>query len=151
MRKYKVYLPVVFIVLLLVALIVFRDDLSGYVSKNMTSRLPQDAKEQVGERISKEYDYSSNGQGYEYTFLEFGSTGCNACRQMVTVMEAVRSSFPDKVKVVFVNVAEKGNGGMADFYGVATIPTQVLLDRKGKEFYRHSGYISADDLSRYFK
>lgn len=151
MRRYKVYLPVVFIVLLLVALIVFRDDLSGYVSKNMTFRLSLDDKEMVGKRISKLYDYFRNGQGYEYTFLEFGSTGCNSCRQMEAVMEAVRSRFPGKVKVVFVNVTEKGNGQMADFYGVATIPTQVLLDRSGQEFYRHSGYISADDLSRYFK
>jgi thioredoxin 1 len=32
------------------------------------------------------------------------------------------------------------------YFGVATIPTQVLLNRNGKEFYRHSGYITPEEI-----
>lgn len=74
-----------------------------------------------------------------------------ACRQMEGVMEEIKSKFPDTVNVVFINVMEKENKAIVDYYGIATIPTQILLDRQGKAFYRHSEYLSADDTSIKFK
>ena len=37
------------------------------------------------------------------------------------------------------------------YYGIAVIPTQVLLDKQGKEFFRHSGFISTGDLETHFR
>jgi len=37
------------------------------------------------------------------------------------------------------------------FYGIAVIPTQVLLDKTGKEVFRHSGYLSAKELITHFE
>lgn len=34
------------------------------------------------------------------------------------------------------------------YFGVAAIPTQVLLDKEGKEFFRHSGYYSTEELDK---
>lgn len=110
-----------------------------------------DDKERIRNIILKQYDYDKNGKKYSYTFLEFGSTGCNACRQMEMVMEEIKSRYPDDVNVVFINVARKENKSIADYYGIATIPTQILLDKQGKEFYRHNGYLSADEISAHFK
>lgn len=40
--------------------------------------------------------------------------------------------------------------GVAFRDGVGTIPTQILLDKHGKEFFRHSGYYSASELEKEF-
>jgi len=34
------------------------------------------------------------------------------------------------------------------YYGIAVIPTQVLLDKEGKEFFRHSGYLPTSDIQK---
>ncbi|VAW22986.1 hypothetical protein MNBD_BACTEROID01-2382 [hydrothermal vent metagenome] len=33
------------------------------------------------------YNHSVNGLNYEITFLEFGATGCSACKRMESVMD----------------------------------------------------------------
>lgn len=101
--------------------------------------------------VDSHYNYSKNGAEYEITFLEFGSTGCPACKRMESVMEEVRQKYPQKVNVVFLNILKPENQLLMKYYGIAVIPTQVLLDREGKEFFRNSGYISANDLLSHSK
>lgn len=36
------------------------------------------------------------------------------------------------------------------YFGVTSIPTQVLLNKDCKEFFRHSGYISTEELGTKF-
>jgi thioredoxin 1 len=36
---------------------------------------------------------------------------------------------------------------MMKYFGIALIPTQVLLDKNGEEFFRHAGYFSAVELA----
>lgn len=148
MRKYKVYIPVVLIILMFFALVYFRNDMVQYISQSKIEQLPATAKDTIVDYIAKNYDYSRNGESYEYTFLEFGSTGCHACRQMEGVMEEVKSKYGDTVKVVFINVMKKENRVLSDFFGIATIPTQVLLDKNGKEFFRHNGFYSVEELKK---
>lgn len=151
MKKYRIYILPVCIILLFLSLIIFRDNMIEYISESRASQISDSVKSDVAGKISEEFDYGRNGLNYSCTFLEFGSTGCSACRQMQAVMETVRSEYPEKVNVVFINTADAGNMDIADYYGIVTIPTQVLLDRSGKEYYRHSGYISAEELSVHFK
>ena len=42
------------------------------------------------------------------------------------------------------------NQQLMKFFGVSAIPTQILLDKTGVEYFRHSGYISFDDLNKQF-
>jgi thioredoxin 1 len=98
--------------------------------------------------IDSLYNYQANKEGYALTFLEFGAKGCVACRKMEFVMDDVRQTYPDKVKVVFLNILQTENQAMMKYYGVVAIPTQVLLDRNGEEFFRHTGYFSFDDLKK---
>lgn len=92
------------------------------------------------------YNYSKNGAAYEITFLEFGSTGCPACKRMESVMGEMRTKYPNQVNVVFLNILKPENQVLMKYYGIAVIPTQVLLDKNGKEFFRHSGYYSVQQL-----
>lgn len=151
MKRYKVYIPVVLIVLMFFALIFFRDNMVRFISQSKMEQLATTAKQMMSDSTAKKYDYTRNGESYEYTFLEFGSIGCHACRQMEGVMDEIKNKYKGKVKVVFVNLQKRENKELGDYYGIATIPTQVLLDRNGKEFFRHNGFYSADDLSLKFK
>ncbi len=63
-------------------------------------------------------------------------------------MEEIRNQYPDIVNVVFTNVRLKESKTIMDFFGVITIPMQVLLDKDGKEFYRHNGVLSLDVFSK---
>lgn len=150
MKKYRGYISVVLILVLFCFLVLFRDTLIRYASRNMTDRMEQSEKNVVEDSLSALYDYNTNKKSYEYTFLEFGSVGCHSCRQMEDVMETIKQEYGSRVNVVFVNVSLKKNRDFVDYFGIATIPTQVLLDKNGKEFFRHSGFLSAEDLSKHF-
>lgn len=150
MKKYRGYISVVLILVLFCSLVLFRDTLIRYASRNMTDRMEQSEKNAVGDSLSALYDYNTNKKSYEYTFLEFGSVGCHSCRQMEDVMETIKQEYGSRVNVVFINVSLKKNRDFVDYFGIATIPTQVLLDKNGKEFFRHSGFLSTEDLSKHF-
>ena len=70
---------------------------------------------------------------------------------MEKVMEEVKSKYPSEIKVQFLNVLLPANQDMMKYYGVAAIPTQVLLDISGREVFRHTGYFSFDDLDKEFQ
>ncbi|CCZ38236.1 putative uncharacterized protein [Bacteroides fragilis CAG:558] len=151
MKKYRCYIPVVLILLLFFSLFFFRGNLIRYASRNMTAGMETTEKSTVESTLSEQYDYSKNKKSYDYTFLEFGSIGCHSCRQMEYVMEEIKQKYSNRVNVVFVNVSRKENKDLVDYFGIVTIPAQVLLDKNGKKYFRHNGYLSADDLSKHFK
>ncbi len=76
--------------------------------------------------------------------LELGSVGCIPCEQMKPVMEKLRRNYAGKLEVIFVDVRKDREIGRR--YGIAMIPTQVFLDKKGKEFHRHVGYYSYEEI-----
>jgi thioredoxin 1 len=100
----------------------------------------------VNAYIDSAYNYINNAQSYQVTFLEFGSTGCSACKRMEKVMDDIRRQYPDKVNVVFYNITYPKNRKLMKYYGVSVIPTQILLDAEGEEFFRHTGYIPTQEL-----
>lgn len=147
MSKYKAYIPVALIIGMFCALVFFQKDMIAYISENRTKQQSAETKNTVSDSIAKKYDYSKNGQNYDYTLLEFGSTGCHACRQMESVMEEIKTTYKEKVNVVFINVSKPENKNISEYFGIAIIPTQVLLDKNGKEYFRHSGFFSAKEIT----
>lgn len=63
-----------------------------------------------------------------------------ACRRLIVLA----------VHPPVLNVLKPENQDLMKYYGVATIPTQILLDQTGQEFFRHSGYYSTEDLEKQF-
>ena len=139
------------IIVFFVALFMFKGKLNNAASSIVLSQATPETKSAVSAYIDSVYNYEKNVESYEITFLEFGSTGCSACKRMEKVMQEVHESYPDKVNVVFINVTIKENHDLLSYYGIAVIPTQVLLDKTGKEFFRHSGYIPAKELITHFE
>jgi thioredoxin len=76
--------------------------------------------------------------------LELGSVGCISCEQMKPVMQQLRDAYQGKLDVIFVDVREDHKAGRQ--FGVHVIPTQVFLDKTGKEFHRHIGYYSYEEI-----
>lgn len=74
------------------------------------------------------------------TFVELGSVKCIPCRQMQPVMKAIEEKYGDQLNVVFYDVWKSEQYEYAEKYGVKVIPTQVFLDKNGKEFFLHEGF-----------
>jgi thioredoxin 1 len=76
--------------------------------------------------------------------LELGSVGCIPCEQMKPVMEKLKTNYKGKLEVIFVDVRKDREDGRK--FGVAMIPTQVFLDRSGKEIHRHIGFYRYEEI-----
>lgn len=76
--------------------------------------------------------------------LELGSIGCIPCEQMKPVMEKLRSNYRGKLEVIFVDVRKDKENGRR--FGVTMIPTQVFLDKTGKEIHRHIGFYGYEEI-----
>lgn len=76
--------------------------------------------------------------------LELGSVGCIPCEQMKPVMKKLSANYRGKLEVFFVDV--RRDGETARKFGVYVIPTQVFLDKYGKEFHRHVGFYDYEEI-----
>jgi len=81
--------------------------------------------------------------------LELGSVGCIPCEQMKSVMQKLRDTYQGKLDVIFIDV--KKDHDTARRFGVFMIPVQVFLDKNGKEFHRHVGFYSYDEIASMLK
>lgn len=82
------------------------------------------------------------------TFIELGSVRCIPCRMMQPVMKSIEEKYGDQVKIVFYDVWTREGQPYATQYGIRLIPTQVFLDRKGKEFFRHEGFLPEAEIDK---
>ena len=76
--------------------------------------------------------------------LEFGSKVCAPCLQMEPVLKRLVKEYPGRLDVVSVDVNAYHDFSVA--HGVRVLPTQVFLDKNGKEFNRHYGYYPYEEI-----
>lgn len=105
----------------------------------------------VADSLDKMYNYSKYKGSFEVTFLEFGSVGCIECKKMEKVLQDVKTNYKGKVNVVFYNARNKETKKYFKHFGIQLIPVQVLLDKNGKEYFRHLGYYSTDSVAQQIK
>ncbi len=86
----------------------------------------------VEQKIQSAYNYTKNSENYDFTFLEFSSTGCTSCTLMEPVLEAVKNAKDIKVNVVFMHIMKPENQDWMKYYGISAVPLQVLLIEKGR-------------------
>ncbi len=86
---------------------------------------------------------------FKVTFLEIGANACIPCRKMQPIIKEIAEQFPDNVQVVFYDVWK--DPSPARKYGVRLIPTQVFLDKDGKEFSRHVGFFPKEEILKVLK
>ncbi len=76
--------------------------------------------------------------------LELGSVGCIPCEKMKPVMAKLRTNYKGKLEVLFVDV--RRDHDTAQRFGAYVIPTQVFLDKNGREFHRHIGFYGYEEI-----
>jgi len=82
------------------------------------------------------------------TFVELGSVKCVPCRQMQPVMKSIGEKYGEQVSIVFHDVWKSDQRQYAEKYGIRVIPTQVFLDKDGKEFHRHEGFYPEAEIDK---
>jgi thioredoxin 1 len=82
------------------------------------------------------------------TFIELGSVNCIPCKQMQQVMKSIEEKYGAQVKVIFYDVWKADQKQFAQKYGIRLIPTQVFLDKEGKEFHRHEGFYPESEIEK---
>ena len=81
------------------------------------------------------------------TLVEFGMTFCSECKAMQEVLTQIKKSYPEDIAVIFADLSIKKYKIMADKFNIIQIPTQIIFNAEGEEIYRHTGFISFEDLS----
>lgn len=145
----KQYLPVI-LASLLVALLLpgyfMKDHLNNLISKKMRE------SNQSGEIISGEqwvdslFNYTKNGENFDYTLLQFKSTGCTICKQMEPELEKIKNTSGKKVNVTILNVMNVNSQNVMKYFGISAVPIHLILDKQGNETFRKYGFIPAEEL-----
>ncbi len=85
------------------------------------------------------------------TFVELGSVNCIPCKKMQPIMDEIEKEYAGQVKVVFHDVWTAEGKPFAAQYKIRLIPTQVFLDKDGKEYFRHEGFFPKEELVKILK
>jgi thioredoxin 1 len=85
------------------------------------------------------------------TFVEFGSVKCIPCKMMQPILKDIETEYGSQVGVVFYDVWTDEGRPQGQQYGIRSIPTQVFLDKDGKEFFRHEGYFPKEEIVKVLK
>ena len=85
------------------------------------------------------------------TFVELGSVNCIPCKKIQPIMKSVEKKYGGQIKVIFYDVWQPDQKKYAQQYGIKLIPTQVFLDEKGKEIFRHEGYYAEEEIDKLLK
>jgi thioredoxin 1 len=68
---------------------------------------------------------------------------------MQPIMKEIAAAYEGQVQVVFYDVWK--NPEPARKYSIQLIPTQVFIDKSGKEIFRHMGLFPKDELVAFLK
>lgn len=82
------------------------------------------------------------------TLVELGMDSCASCKAMHKVLDELRNTHGESLRLVSINIAQQPE--QVAQWKVLAIPTQVLLDGEGQEFYRHIGFLPAKAIRERF-
>ncbi len=100
---------------------------------------------------NKKTEIKSAEQKPIVTFVELGSVNCIPCKAMQPIMKSVEKKYGEQLKVIFYDVWKDDQKQYAEKYGIRLIPTQVFINDKGKEIYRHEGFFSEAELDKFLQ
>ena len=75
--------------------------------------------------------------------VDFFATWCQPCKMMHPVLEQVKATLGDRIRIIKVDVDKHQQ--IAAEHQIQSVPT-LMLFRKGEMLYRHSGAMSRNEL-----
>ena len=76
--------------------------------------------------------------------LDAGSTTCVPCQMMAPVLEDLKREYAGRLQVEFVDIVQDEDAGRK--LGIIVMPTQIFYDPTGLERFRHTGFLSKEDI-----
>ena len=145
MRKRRVAKKAIFVLLGALALLI------GACRSESAQKTPSPASKGTAAKgtLLVTDDIKLDFSKYKITFIELGSVNCIPCRQMQPIMKEIAAEYPDQVLVVFYDVWK--NPAPGEHYKIQLIPTQVFIDERGNELFRHVGVFPKEEILRFLK
>lgn len=81
--------------------------------------------------------------GNGLVLVDFFATWCGPCKMMHPVLEQVKATLGDKIRIIKVDVDKHNDTAVR--YGIQSVPT-LMLFRNEEILYRQSGAMSKSDL-----
>lgn len=81
--------------------------------------------------------------GNQLTLVDFFVTWCGPCKQMHPVLEQLKASEGENLRIIKLDVDK--NEALASAYRIQSVPT-LMLFRNGELLWRQSGAMSLADL-----
>jgi len=85
-------------------------------------------------------------QGFQLSLIEFGGQGCRPCMRMDTILEEISQIYGPKLNLHVIRLTDRENRKYAKYLGVQMVPSQVILNTKGEEVFRHTGLLEKEVL-----
>jgi thioredoxin 1 len=76
--------------------------------------------------------------------IDLGADKCIPCKAMAPILVELRNDYAGRATIEFIDVWK--DPGAGETYGVRLIPTQIFLDRDGKEVWRHEGFLPKAEI-----
>lgn len=78
------------------------------------------------------------------TLAIFSAASCCGPDKMIPVKKALQKKYDSKITIVYIE--PKKEQILSARYGIRSIPSQIIYDKTGKEYFRHSGFYSEKDI-----
>jgi thioredoxin 1 len=83
--------------------------------------------------------------------LEFTRNHCLPCEIMAPWMKELRAKHAAQVKIIEINIDRAENKQLARYFKARSIPTQVYVDKSGRQVSRHVGLATKPQMERTMK
>lgn len=145
-RKYLTVLIVLLVGLLFLFGYILKDNLNNFISEKMQESAGTEVILSGEQWVDSLFNYTKNGEDFEFTLLQFKSGNCTICKQMEPELEKIKNTSSPKINVTVLNVMNVNSQNVMIYFGISAVPTHLILDKKGKEIFRKYGFISAEEL-----
>jgi thioredoxin 1 len=75
---------------------------------------------------------------------DFGRGTCIPCKMMKPILDELQKEYAGRAEILIIQIDEYP--AVTQRVGIRAIPTQVFYDAKGKEVYRHEGFMPREDV-----